>query len=85
MPAYAADTFGSKNMGSIYGKILLAWAAAGVVGPVLMEKIKSGSGSFKVALYVAAIMLVVGFFINLFYKKPAAELKTSILTQPQKI
>jgi OFA family oxalate/formate antiporter-like MFS transporter len=70
MPAYAADTFGVKNMGSIYGKILLAWAAAGVAGPVLMEKIKSASGSFKMAIYVAASLLVVGFVINTFYRKP---------------
>jgi MFS transporter, OFA family, oxalate/formate antiporter len=70
MPAYAADTFGSKNMGSIYGKILLAWAAAGVAGPILMEKIKSASGSFKMAIYVAAVLLAVGFVINLLYRKP---------------
>jgi len=71
MPAYTADTFGSKNMGKIYGKILLAWAAAGVVGPILMEKIKASSGSFKMAVYVAAVMLIVGFIINIFYRKPA--------------
>ncbi len=71
MPAYAADTFGTKNMGNIYGKILLAWAAAGVVGPILMEKIKTSSGSFKTAVYVAAVMLAVGFVVNLFYRKPA--------------
>ncbi|TFG48895.1 MAG: MFS transporter [Candidatus Brocadiia bacterium] len=70
MPAYAADTFGTKNMGSIYGKILLAWAAAGVAGPVLMEKIKSVSGSFKMAIYVAAVILAVGFVVNLLYRKP---------------
>lgn len=73
MPAYAADTFGTKNMGNIYGKILLAWAAAGVVGPILMEKIKASSGSFKTAVYVAAVMLVVGFVVNLLYKKPVAK------------
>lgn len=71
MPAYAADTFGAKNMGSIYGKILLAWAAAGVAGPVLMEKIKSSSGSFRVAIYVAAGLLTVGFVINLLYRRPS--------------
>jgi len=72
MPAYAADTFSTKHMGNIYGKILLAWAAAGVAGPILMENIKSSSGSFRVAIYVAAAMLVVGFVINLTYHKPAS-------------
>jgi len=72
MPAYAADTFGAKNMGQIYGKILLAWAAAGVVGPMLMEYIKKSSGSFKIAVFVAGGMLIVGFLLNLCYSKPKA-------------
>jgi MFS transporter, OFA family, oxalate/formate antiporter len=71
MPAYAADTFGTKNIGSIYGKILLAWAAAGVVGPILMERIKTSSGSFKMAIYIAGMMLVIGFIVNQLYRKPA--------------
>ncbi|MBN2370164.1 MAG: OFA family MFS transporter [Vicinamibacteria bacterium] len=70
MPAYAADTFTAKFIGNIYGKILLAWAAAGVVGPMLMEFIKKSSGSFTTAIYVAGGMLVVGFVINLLYRKP---------------
>lgn len=73
MPAYVADTFGTKNMGSIYGKILLAWAAAGVAGPILMEKIKSSSGSFKMAIYIAGVILAVGFIVNLLYRKPSTQ------------
>ena len=70
MPAYAADTFGANNMGRIYGKILLAWAAAGVVGPMLMEYIKTTSGTFRVAVFVAGGLLLVGFVLNLGYRKP---------------
>ncbi len=33
MPAFAADTFGTACLGSIYGKILLSWGAAGVTMP----------------------------------------------------
>ena len=33
MPAFAADYFGAKDIGSIYGLMLTAWGAAGVVGP----------------------------------------------------
>jgi OFA family oxalate/formate antiporter-like MFS transporter len=72
MPAYAADTFGAANMGQIYGKILLAWAAAGAVGPMLMEYIKKSSGSFKMAVFVAGGMLILGFVLNLLYRKPQA-------------
>src|SRR5260370_3305561 len=33
MPAFAADYFGAKDVGSIYGLMLTAWGAAGEVGP----------------------------------------------------
>jgi OFA family oxalate/formate antiporter-like MFS transporter len=83
MPAFAADTFGAKNMGQIYGKILLAWSAAGVIGPMLMESIKKSSGNFSVALYTAAGLLTVGFILAAAYRKPAvstqAAMKESIL------
>jgi len=75
MPAYAADTFGAKNMGQIYGKILLAWSAAGVIGPMLMENIYKSTKSFSIALYTAAGMLAVALVLNLLYRKPGAEAK----------
>jgi MFS transporter, OFA family, oxalate/formate antiporter len=70
MPAFAADTFGTRCMGDIYGKILLAWGLAGVVGPMLMEQIQAQSGSFAAALYVAAGLLAVGFVLAALYRKP---------------
>jgi OFA family oxalate/formate antiporter-like MFS transporter len=70
MPAFAVDTFGPKNIGSIYGPILLAWGVAGVVGPVLMEAINKSSGHFDTALLIAAGMLVLGFALTVLYRKP---------------
>ena len=34
MPAFAADYFGSKNVGAIYGLMLTAWGFANVCGPL---------------------------------------------------
>src|ERR1051326_5595612 len=34
MPAFAADFFGSKNVGPIYGLMLTAWGTASAVGPL---------------------------------------------------
>jgi len=34
VPAYLADLFGTKYVGGIHGRLLTAWAAAGVLGPV---------------------------------------------------
>ncbi|MFH0771983.1 MAG: OFA family MFS transporter [Candidatus Omnitrophota bacterium] len=70
MPAFAADTFGPKNIGGIYGKILLAWSTAGVVGPMLMEYFKKTSNSFALALIVAAALLCLGVVLISLYKKP---------------
>ncbi|NLO74638.1 MAG: OFA family MFS transporter [candidate division WS1 bacterium] len=72
MPAFAADTFGARCMGQIYGKILLAWGAAGVVGPMLMEYVHKQSGSFSMALYIAAGLLTLGFLLALAYRRPQA-------------
>ncbi len=35
MPAFAADAFGSKHAGAIYGAMLTAWSAGAVVGPLV--------------------------------------------------
>lgn len=75
MPAFAVDTFGAKNIGAIYGKILLAWSTAGVAGPMLMEYVKKVSNSFTLALSVAAGLLCIGIIIMSLYKKPIVEEK----------
>ncbi len=64
MPAFAADSFGPTSIGRIYGMMLTAWSAAGVVGPLVFAAIKG------IALYVAAALLILGFFLALAYKRP---------------
>ncbi len=39
MPAFAADYFGSKNVGPIYGLMLTAWGFASYFGPQLLVKL----------------------------------------------
>ncbi|MCE5326200.1 MAG: OFA family MFS transporter [Planctomycetaceae bacterium] len=46
MPSFVTDVFGPKMMAVVYGVILTAWSAAGVVGPQLFAKIKDGIASF---------------------------------------
>ena len=70
MPAFAADAFGPKNIGRIYGIMLTAWGAAGVIGPLIFARIYEVTQSFQGALYSAAGLLAVGFVIALVYKKP---------------
>ncbi len=65
MPAFAADSFGPAYIGKVYGFMLTAWSAAGLIGPYVFEVFKPQ------ALYIAAGLLTVGFFIALAYKAPA--------------
>ena len=65
MPAFAADSFGPGYIGKVYGIMLTAWGAAGIVGPFVFAAIKG------IALYVAAGLLVVGFILAISFKRPA--------------
>jgi OFA family oxalate/formate antiporter-like MFS transporter len=65
MPAFAADSFGPGYIGKVYGIMLTAWGAAGIVGPLVFAEIKS------IAVYVAGGLLAVGFLLAVSYKRPA--------------
>jgi OFA family oxalate/formate antiporter-like MFS transporter len=59
MPAFATDYFGPKFVGSIYGLMLTAWGFGGVLGPLLIARIREATGSYTRALtIIAAVMLV---------------------------
>src|SRR5712664_3665970 len=59
MPAFAADYFGSKNVGPIYGLMLTAWGCASVVGPLLIAYMRQTTGSYSGALHVIAGVMAV--------------------------
>jgi MFS transporter, OFA family, oxalate/formate antiporter len=60
MPAFATDFFGPKNAGTIYGAMLTAWSAGGIVGPILITSFGTTSNpDYATPLYIiAGIMLV---------------------------
>jgi MFS family permease len=43
IPAYLADLFGSKFVGAIHGRLLTAWATAGVLGPLAITQLRGAS------------------------------------------
>jgi MFS family permease len=73
VPAYLSDIFGTQYVGAIHGRLLTAWSAAGVAGPVLVNyireyQIKRGvppAESYDVTMYLMAGLLVVGFICKL--------------------
>jgi hypothetical protein len=46
MPAFAADYFGSQNVGPIYGLMLTAWGVASAVSPLLIAYMRESTGSY---------------------------------------
>jgi MFS family permease len=73
IPAYLSDIFGTQYVGAIHGRLLTAWSAAGVAGPVLVNYIREyqiangvpAAQAYNVTMYLMAGLLVVGFFCNL--------------------
>src|SRR6202163_5002733 len=59
MPAFAADYFGSKNVGPIYGLMLTAWGFASAFGPLLIAYMRQANGSYGGALHVIAAMVAI--------------------------
>lgn len=65
MPAFAADSFGPAYIGRIYGFLLTAWGAAGVVGGFVFAEFNK-----QQSLFTAAGLLIVGFIIALAFTRP---------------
>lgn len=72
VPAYLADVFGTQFVGAIHGRLLTAWAAAGIIGPVVVNYIREAQLAagipqaqvYDFTLYILAGMLVLGFVAN---------------------
>jgi OFA family oxalate/formate antiporter-like MFS transporter len=50
MPAFAADYFGPKNVGPIYGLMLTAWGFASAFGPLLIAHMRETAGHIAARL-----------------------------------
>jgi OFA family oxalate/formate antiporter-like MFS transporter len=72
MPAFAADYFGSKNVGQVYGAMLTAWGIAGVVGPQLISAIKDSTGEYTNAFYIIAGIMLLSAIVPFIVRPPSA-------------
>ena len=79
VPAYLADLFGTQMVGAIHGRLLTAWATAGVLGPVVvnyMREYQLGLGIpreqvYNQTMYILVGMLVIGLIANLMVRPVA--------------
>jgi OFA family oxalate/formate antiporter-like MFS transporter len=73
MPAFAADYFGSKNVGPIYGLMITAWGTASAFGPLLIAHLRQSSGSYVSGLHVIAGIMAVSVLLPILVSPPKAE------------
>jgi hypothetical protein len=74
IPAYLKDVFGTMHVGAIHGRLLTAWSAAGVFGPVIVNYMRqyqidqgvAKAQAYNVTMYIMAGLLVIGFICNYF-------------------
>src|SRR6478735_7613814 len=73
VPAYLKDLFGTIEVGAVHGRLLTAWSAAGIAGPLIVNGLadhetsvgKSGADLYTISLFIMVGVLVVGFIANL--------------------
>lgn len=76
VPAYLADIFGTQFVGAIHGRLLTAWATAGIIGPVVVNYIREAQIAagvpraqvYDFTMYILAGMLVLGLICNAMVK-----------------
>lgn len=79
VPAYLADLFGTQFVGAIHGRLLTAWATAGILGPVVVNYMREYQLSLGIeraqvynqTMYILVGMLVIGMIANLLIRPVA--------------
>jgi MFS family permease len=80
IPAYLRDLFGTYQVGAVHGRLLTAWSAAGVAGPLIVNGVLDSrgtpgqlvAGDYRPALFIMVGLLAVGFVANLLVRPVAA-------------
>ena len=83
IPAYLRDMFGYYQVGAIHGRLLTAWAAAGIAGPLIVNTVVEaqaaagyeGPDLYTVSMYIMVGLLAVGLISNILMR-PVAEKHT---------
>jgi len=73
VPAYLRDLFGTAHVGAIHGRLLTAWAVAGILGPVIINYMRdyqiaqgvAPADAYSLTMYIMAGLLAIGLVCNL--------------------
>jgi len=70
MPAFAADYFGSRNVGPIYGLMATAWSVASAFGPLLLAHTLKSTGNYTSGLHMIAVVMIVSVILPILVRPP---------------
>ena len=90
VPAYLRDLFGTYQVGAIHGRLLTAWSAAGVAGPLIVNGFLDAQGkpgtltasAYQPALFTMIGILAVGFIANLLIRPVPEQYHEQAVSEP---
>jgi OFA family oxalate/formate antiporter-like MFS transporter len=79
-PAFAADYFGPRDVGSIFGLMMLPWAFASAFGPSLFAYLRQTKGNYNQALMFLGGLMTVALLLPILVHPPRS--RNSAAEQP---
>ncbi len=70
MPSTAGQFFGVRNVGAIYGLMLVGWSIGGVIGPLLIASLIGEEKAYTLGFTVIGIITLVSLVLPLVTRKP---------------
>ena len=70
MPSTAGKFFGVRNVGAIYGLMLIGWSIGGVVGPLLIASLIGSEKAYTLGFTVIGVITLAALILPLVTKPP---------------
>lgn len=78
IPVYLGDVFGTRELGAIHGYVLTAWAAAGMVGPILLSYTHQILHNYFVTLVVFIVIDLLALIVSLALQRAFAGMQEQV-------
>lgn len=83
-PAFAADYFGPRHVGPIFGLMMLPWAFASAFGPSLFAYLRQINGNYTQGLYFIAGMVTLALILPILISPPRSRTAVKVSdTEPE--
>jgi MFS transporter, OFA family, oxalate/formate antiporter len=80
MPSTAGRFFGVRNVGAIYGLMLIGWSIGGILGPLLIANLIGDDKAYTLGFTVIGIVTAVSLVIPVITRKPRHDQRAEVAT-----